>query len=143
MCVRTVCAACQSCNQRIAVMKSVPVCKLINNGYCQGNVWAMRYNEHSETHQHPRRGDYRACAATLSLPGIPPHIRLCLASICSIDALIFPGYFLISVAVFFLYQTIRRFLRTPRQGKRVCSWLKKKIKKRRILIVNYGELNVF
>lgn len=35
-----------------------PACKLINNGYCQGNVWAMCYNEHSETHQHTPTGYY-------------------------------------------------------------------------------------
>lgn len=34
----------------------LPVCKLINNGYCQGNVWATCYNEHSETYQHTPPG---------------------------------------------------------------------------------------
>lgn len=125
-----------------------PVCKLINYGYCQGNVWAMCYNEHSETHQHTPTGCYSTCPLLLSLPQIPPFLLpLCLPLYLSLPCFypfhlysdfsatthFFQGYFLISNTFFFHLKSMRRFSRIPRQkkrgeggGRQVCSWLKKK-----------------
>lgn len=53
-CLQPVRAACKEV--RLWKVAWFSVCKLINYGYCQGNVWAMCYNEHSETHQHSPTG---------------------------------------------------------------------------------------
>lgn len=114
---------------------------LINNGYCQGNIWAVCYNEHLETHQHT------PTTCPMPLPEIPssplsfclPHISISLPPFYSFylfSDFSLPAFFKIFLVLCSVICRVQAdswdFLERKSEG----SWRKKKSTR------NCGELKV-